>query len=159
MVTKAISLALGLTALPVSASDMTPEAVVHQLFDAMRAGDGVAILQFVHEDAPLERLMNDGSVKKGSFREWAGWIDTLGEGDADEQVFAVKTFYGAPGLATVSAPFVIYLHGKLVGCGVNQFSFADTTEGWRVIHGIDVPHDGDCETYRDDYMVKARSIP
>ncbi len=153
MIKKILILALCLVAQGThAADDETPETVVNRIFEAMRAGDGAAIRAVVADGAPLERLMADGSIKKGSFEKWTGWIDTLEEGDADEQVFAVETFFGAPGLATVSAPFVIYFKGKLVGCGVNQFSFAKTADGWRVIHGIDVPHEGACDTFREDYQ-------
>ena len=155
----AVALGLCLVVHPVMANEASPEQVVHRLFDAMRAGNGAAVLDLVQPDAPLERLMPDGTIKKGSFVKWASWIDTLAPGDADEQIFGVTSFHSAPGLATVSAPFMVYLHGELVGCGVNQFNFARVTEGWRIIHGIDVPHDGDCATFRDDYMAKAKSTP
>jgi hypothetical protein len=127
----------------------TPEDVVNQLFDAMRAGDGAAIRALVQEGAPLQRLKADGTLKSGSFEKWAAWVDTLEAGDADEQVFDVETFYGGPGFATVSAPFVIYLKGELKGCGVNQFTMVETNEGWRIVHGMDVPHAGDCVSFRE----------
>ncbi|WP_417458253.1 hypothetical protein [Kordiimonas sp.] len=138
------------TSLPVQAQEQGPaEAVVHALFDAMRAGDGAAARALVKAGAPLERLQADGTVKAGSFEKWTAWIDEQAPGDADEQIFAVKTFHSTAGLATVAAPFVIYYKGELVGCGVNQFSLALTSDGWRIIHGIDVPYAGDCATYRD----------
>lgn len=139
-----------LTFSPVQASDDTPEAVVHALFDAMRAGDGAAARALVNSGAALERLQADGSIKAGSFEKWTAWIDAQSPGDADEQIFNLETFSSVAGLATVAAPFVIYYKGELVGCGVNQFSLALTSEGWRIIHGIDVPHIGDCTTYRDE---------
>lgn len=135
---------------PVRAAGDTPEAIVYALFDAMRAGDGGAARAWFQPGAPLERLQADGSVKAGSFEKWTAWIDAQSPGDADEQIFAVRTFRSAAGLATVAAPFVLYYKGELVGCGVNQFSFALTADGWRIIHGIDVPHAGDCKTYRNE---------
>jgi hypothetical protein len=133
-------------------AETTPEGVVNELFDAMRAGDGAAIRALVNEGAPLQRLAADGTLREDSFEKWSAWVDTLDAGDVDELVFGVETFYGGPGFATVSAPFVIYMKDELVGCGVNQFTMVKITDGWRIVHGIDVQHEGNCRTYRASVM-------
>lgn len=145
---------LGSLVMSAPAFAQTPEDVVNQLFDAMRDSDGAAIRALVQPGAPLQRLKADGMLMDGSFEKWAAWVDTLEAGAADEHIFGVETFYGGPGFATVSAPFVIYLRGDLVGCGVNQFTLAKTTDGWRIVHGMDVQHQGDCTTYRAGVMAR-----
>ena len=143
-----ITLAI-LASLAGMADDQTgPRALIGQLFDGMRAGDGAAIRQLVIDGASLDRVLEDGSLKPGSFENWINWVDQQAPGDADETVFdvVVQEFNG---LATVWAPFIIHYKGDLVGCGVNQFTLVRTAEGWRILHGIDAAHDGDCQAYYD----------
>ncbi len=129
----------------------TPEGTVDELFDAMRAGDGEALRALVVADARLDRLQMDGSLRQGTFEQWISWVDEQNEGDADEQIFGVQTLSKSAELATVWAPFTITYKGKLVGCGVNQFTLGKTTEGWRILYGIDMPSAQDCTTYPDQF--------
>lgn len=129
----------------------TPQAVVVKLFDGMRAGDGAAIAALVEDEARLDRLQKNGELRTGKFEDWIAWVDMQQPGDADEQIFGVKTLQVSPELATVWAPFTITYKGELVGCGVNQFTLAKSTAGWRILYGIDMPHDGDCTIYRQQF--------
>lgn len=142
----AMALAVGAT-LPALAEE-TPVDVVRGLFDAMRAGDGAAIMARVVPGASLDRLQRDGTLRRGSFDKWAAWVDTLDAGVADEQIFGVKTFHQDDDLATVHAPFVVSLNGEVKGCGVNQFTLVKTPDGWRVVYGVDKPTGQDCAAFR-----------
>ena len=131
----------------------TPLDVVNALFDAMRAGDGAKVRSLALENAPLDRAQADGNIRRGTLQAWSEWVDRQEAGDADEQIFATKVAeFG--GTANVFAPFVLHYKGNLVGCGVNQFMLAKTTEGWRISYGIDTPHSGDCKTFRDEFPDK-----
>ncbi|MEL7482531.1 MAG: hypothetical protein AAGJ29_13340 [Pseudomonadota bacterium] len=133
----------------------SPEQTVLKLFDAMRAGDGDAIRALAAENAPLDRVRADGSVERATIEDWATSIDGLGPGRADEQIFDVRTRdYG--GLASVWAPFILYVDGELRSCGVNHFTLAQTGGTWRVIHGVDTHYSGDCATFRDTYAEASR---
>lgn len=148
------TLIVGFTALATSTvahAASTPEDVVDELFDAMRAGDGATLRALVVADARLDRLQPDGSLRQGTFERWISWVDQQNEGDADEQIFGVQTLSKSAGLATVWAPFTIRYKGELVGCGVNQFTLGKTSDGWRVLYGIDMPSTEDCATYPDQY--------
>ncbi|MBL4790026.1 MAG: nuclear transport factor 2 family protein [Kordiimonadaceae bacterium] len=134
-----------------SAADKTPKDIVDQLFAGMLAGDGAAISALVVEGAKLDRLQKDGTLKQGDFTGWITWVDSQNAGDADEQVFNVTTLQMSPELATVWAPFELHYKGKLAGCGVNQFTLAKSNDGWRILYGIDMPHDGDCATFRANF--------
>ncbi len=137
-------------ALPINAQSGAEE-VVEKLFDAMRAGDGAAIRAMVVDDARLDRLQPDGSLRQGTFDRWINWVDQQAEGDADEQTFGVEVLSKSEELATVWAPFTIRYKGDLVGCGVNQFTLGKTAEGWRILYGIDMPATTDCETFPDQF--------
>jgi hypothetical protein len=131
----------------VSLSAATPKQVINQVFDAMRAGNGDAIRALVVEGASLDRVTAKGELSQSGFERWIGWVDKQSAGDADEQIFAVKTQeFG--GLATVWAPFILQYKGELVGCGVNQFTLAKQQGDWKIVHGIDTAHDGDCSQFK-----------
>lgn len=135
----------------VIADDSSPEAVLKTLFDGMRNGDGASIRAVVASDARLDRIKKDGSMQQGHFERWIRWVDQQEVGDADEQVFGVKVLSESPELATVWAPFTINYKGKLVGCGINQFTMAKAKAGWRIVYGIDIHVEADCSTYRDQF--------
>ncbi len=134
-----------------SAEQATPEDMVNSLFDAMRAGNGAAIREMVVADARLDRLRPDGTLQQGTFERWISWVDEQSEGDADEQIFGVKTLSQTEELATVWAPFTVVYKGKMVGCGVNQFTLVNTNDGWKFVYGIDKPEKDGCETYREKF--------
>lgn len=147
--TAAMALAGILMALtPNAASADTPVDAVNKLFAGMLAGDGAAIAALVEDDARLDRLRPDGRLRHSTFTNWIKWVDQQDVGDANEQIFAVKTLSVSPELATVWAPFVLHYKGELVGCGVNQFTLAKSNAGWRIMYGIDMPHKGDCTKFR-----------
>ncbi len=125
----------------------TPEGAIQKLFDGMRAGDGQAIRLLVLEGAQLDRVTKGGELRRGDFERWTNWVDQQSEGDADEEIFEVRTQeFG--GLATVWAPFILHYKGKLVGCGVNQFTLARQESAWKIVHGIDTAYDGDCSKFK-----------
>ena len=143
------TLAALLTASAATAQD-TPRAAVDALFDAMRAGDGEAVRMVVSENASLSRIETDGSVRPSSFDDWANWVDTQNEGDADEQIFDVQV-HQSGNLASVWAPFLLTYKGDLVGCGVNTFILAWDTDRWTITHGTDTQDGGDCTTFEERY--------
>ncbi|MBO6504713.1 MAG: nuclear transport factor 2 family protein [Kordiimonadaceae bacterium] len=134
-----------------SQAESEAEQVVEKLFDAMRAGDGAAIRAMVVDDARLDRLQPDGALRQGTFDRWINWVDQQAEGDADEQIFGVEVLSKSAELATVWAPFTIRYKGDLVGCGVNQFTLGKTADGWRILYGIDMPAEVDCETFPNQF--------
>ncbi|UTW54582.1 nuclear transport factor 2 family protein [Kordiimonas sp. SCSIO 12610] len=142
-----ISFLVFLLAAEVKAQAKGPEDVIEQLFDGMRAGDGSAIRSIVAEGASLDRVTASGELRTGGFERWISWVDQQKEGDADEQIFAVKV-QEFDNLATVWAPFILHYKKELVGCGVNQFTLAKVEGVWKIVHGIDTAHNGDCSEFR-----------
>lgn len=134
-------------------ADQTPEDVVYALFDAMRSGDGEAARDLIHqpETSPLNRMQADGQFRQNKFQGWTEWIDGQEDGDADEQIFEVRSnVFG--NLATVWAPFTIHYKGELRGCGVNMFTLGKLEGEWKIIAGIDTQADTPCETFESDYI-------
>jgi len=132
----------------------TPEGTAYAMMMAMYHGDAALVNRVFHEDGDLTRIRADGTVKYGGRKGWQEWVATLEKGQANEELFAIKTEQFG-NLATVWAPFVIAFDGKIVGCGVNQLSMAKTDGEWRIVSGMDVqaPKD-DCETFKKTYAAE-----
>ena len=128
----------------------TPEQTVDAFFQAMRDGDAETLREMVHPEAELMRVRADGRIEKGDFQAWLSWVSEQDPGNADEQVFSLKTqSFGH--LATVWAPFTLDYKAERVACGVNTFTLAKTETGWTVISLADVQADSDCKTFRSTY--------
>ena len=118
---------------------------------AMYRGDAALVDRVFHPKGDLSRIRADGSVKYGGREGWQKWVGTLQKGQANEELFDIKVEQFG-NLATVWAPFVISVDGKLVGCGVNQLSMAKQGNDWRIVSGIDVqaPKE-DCADFKKNY--------
>ncbi|GHF22422.1 hypothetical protein GCM10017044_15820 [Kordiimonas sediminis] len=136
---------LALCSVQAQAGD-TPQSTIENLFKAMYAGNGAAVRSAFVEDATLDRATKEGGLRRSGFSGWADWVDTQQAGDADERIFGLKVQeFGS--LATVWAPFKLWYKGDLVSCGVNTFTLTKIDTDWKIIHGIDRHHDGDCTDF------------
>lgn len=131
---------LWLTPFAASAQDTSPkeavQAVLDQLFDAMRAGDEETLKTIILPEAPLDRITPGQPIEHGSASDWIDWVATLSPGQADEQIFDVKINIEGP-LATAWAPFTIAIDGQLKSCGVNHFTLVNVEGSWKVAYLID----------------------
>lgn len=112
------------------------QAVLDQVFNAMRAGDDEALKNLLLPDTNLDRISPDKPIERGDSSGWISWVGTLKPGQADEQIFDVKIHVEGP-LAVAWAPFTIAIDGELKSCGVNQFTLVKHADGWKVAYLID----------------------
>jgi len=143
--------ALLLVAAPVHGQDAGGDreavlAVVHTLFDGMRARDGAVVGGVFHESAQMFRtpqMGEDGTVRGGSV---AGFISAVGGGTEvwDEPVWD-PVIQVRDNLATVWVKYAFYLDGDFSHCGVDAFMMARTNEGWKIIALADTSQQEDCE--------------
>ncbi len=136
----------------------TPQGTAYAMMMAMYRGDADLVDIVFHEHGRLSRIKADGSVEPDGLKRWKDWVGTLETGQAHEELFGLRTEeYGK--LATVWAPFLISFDGKIVGCGVNQFSMAKDGESWRIISGMDTPAPkGSCDSFKADYLAAQRGL-
>ncbi|MBT6033119.1 MAG: hypothetical protein HOH19_11120 [Kordiimonadaceae bacterium] len=131
---------LSFTTITTTASAATAEeevqALLMDVFDAMRAGDAEKLRTLILSDTALDRIAPDKAVDRGQSEDWIGWVDTLNPGQADEQIFDVEIKVEGP-LATAWAPFTIAIDGELKSCGVNHFTLVKHEDGWKVAYLID----------------------
>lgn len=110
-------------------------AVVQQLFDGMRNGDSSMVRSAFAADAVLFSTFTDKKgvpyVETSSINDFVAAVGTPREEKWDERIHdvAIRT---DDGLAQVWAPYVFYLDGKRLHCGVNSFQLVHTTNGWKI---------------------------
>ena len=129
----------------------TPKGTAYAMMMAMYRGDAQLVDRVFHPDGDLHRVKADGSIQFGGRTRWQEWVGTLETGYANEELFSIDVEeFG--NLATVWAPFVISVDGKIVGCGVNQLSMAKSNNEWRIVSGMDIqaPKE-DCAEFKQTY--------
>lgn len=115
----------------------SPQGSAYAMMIAMYRGDADLVDRVFHPDGTLQRVKANGTVDFGGRRDWQNWVGSLETGQANEELFAIKVEQ-FDNLATVWAPFVISFDGKIVGCGVNQFSMTKSNGKWQILSGTDV---------------------
>ena len=142
------ALALLLTASPLAAAqtldDAKPaasvQAVVQELFDAMRGADADRVAAVFHPDARLHSVMPDGET--GGVRVVEGDLERFvaavgGEHPVfDERVGEVEVRMGV-GMATAWMGYRFYLGDEFSHCGVNAMQFVRTEGGWKILNLVD----------------------
>lgn len=119
---------------------------IKALFDGMREHDAEKVLAQFMPEALLHRVKTDGSVKKNSLTEFAGFV-SKSTTYLDEQIFGLK-IQQQGNLATVWAPFVFYAGNKVSHCGVNSFQLVKGNKKWKIQSLIDNTFKGNCEDFR-----------
>lgn len=122
-----------------SAQDTTDypaiRAVVQKLFDGMRQGDSTLVHSAFAPDAVMFTTYKDKKgtpyVEQGILKDFLDAVGTPREETWDERIHDVE-IRADDGLAHVWAPYVFYLDGVKVHCGVNAFQLVKTIDGWKI---------------------------
>jgi len=128
-------------------------SAVHQLFDAMRARDTVALHAVFDSAADLVTTAPDGQGGFTMRRVGVGdFVASIGHltAEVDERVHDPEVRIDG-GLATVWAPYDVYVNGKLSHCGVDAFQLARTPSGWRIIAIADTRRRDGCTAQQGDH--------
>jgi hypothetical protein len=149
---------LGLVGPQTGAAQASPDTeaellgVVTMLFDGMREKDETKLRSVWHPEA---RLQTAGVDRDGNPRLSSTPIDgfvtsVLGsEAELDEITFdEVVQVDGA--LATVWAPYNLYVNGAFQHCGVDAIQFVRTDDGWKIFQLTDTRKRDGCDPERRD---------
>lgn len=125
--------------LSASAQDTTDypavRAVVQQLFDGMRSGDSAMVHAAFAPDAVFFTTYSDKKgtpfVETGTLQDFLDAVGTPHEEIWDERIHDVE-IRTDDGLAQVWAPYLFYLNGTKLHCGVNAFQLVRTPQGWKI---------------------------
>lgn len=123
------------------------KAVINNMFDAMRASDGV-LLQSVFGDSALLQTISRNKegktiIRNESIKEFAASVGSAPKGALDERIsFESIKIDGA--LASVWTPYSFFYNGKFSHCGVNSFQLVRIDGIWKVQYIIDTRRKINC---------------
>lgn len=110
-------------------------AAVHQLFQAMRARDTVALRAVFDSTADLVTTAPDGqggfTTRRVAVDDFVTSIGRLTV-EVDERIHDPEVRIDG-GLASVWAPYDVYVNGTLSHCGVDAFHLTRASSGWRIV--------------------------
>ncbi|MFC3096109.1 hypothetical protein DRW07_05630 [Alteromonas sediminis] len=124
------------------AQDLSPDAPIYNVFDAMRKHDGQSLQAQFTDTAILQRALPDGSIKTSEIDAFAKNI-THASAYLDEHLLSVDIRQNG-NLASVWTPYAFYRDEALSHCGVNSFQVVKTVNGWKIQHLIDNTYQGNC---------------
>lgn len=149
----ALSLALLLAfATPGRAAAQNPaaeiEAVVMELFDAMRAADGPKAAALFHPDARLQSVGEQNGRPTLRTQPIAGFVEAVGQARDivwDERIENLEIRIDGR-LATAWMNYTFYLDDDLSHCGVNSVQLFHGDQGWQIIQIVDTRRFEGCGT-------------
>lgn len=143
-------------ATPGTAQEASPEdasaveAVIRELFDAMRAADSAAARPLFHPETRLARpVERDGGVAL-EISSVDGFLDAIGgaePGAWDERITDPRIRVDGD-LATAWMGFTFYLQDELSHCGVNAVQLYRAPDGWKIFHVADTRRTEGCPDRR-----------
>jgi len=122
-----------------SAGGTAALAVVHRLFDAMRAGDSAGVRSVFHPAAQLVTArLRDGaaSVEVDTVDAFVRAVGTPHPEVWDERLRSETVHVDGP-LVVVWAEYSFYAGDKFSHCGVDAFQLARGSAGWQVVQIMD----------------------
>jgi hypothetical protein len=136
---------IALNAKAQSAEDSV-KAAINKLFAAMKNGDSKALLECFNDAAILQTIEEkDGnvSVKTEAIKEFADFVGTQKQGDADERItFDMVKTDGA--LAIAWTPYRFYYKGVFSHCGADSYQLVRINGEWKIQYLIDTRRQTNC---------------
>jgi uncharacterized protein (TIGR02246 family) len=133
------------TAQPSDESEI--RAVVENLFDAMREGDGGALAALFHPDATLKSVgLSDGAaqVRHEQVDAFAAQVGAPRDEVLDERIFNVEIRRDGP-FAIAWMEYSFYVDDRFSHCGVNAFELVRAEGGWLILGITDTRRTTGCE--------------
>lgn len=109
-------------------------AVVHEFFRAMTANDSAAAARTILPDAPnfVSSMRGDSTVlSQSSAARFLASLVTSKRVMVERMWEPTVLVHGA--IATVWAPYDFHIDGTFSHCGVDAFSLARSSAGWRIV--------------------------
>ncbi|AZA99573.1 DUF4440 domain-containing protein [Chryseobacterium joostei] len=120
------------------------EKPIRNLFLAMKNADPELMKTVFTENAVLQTITKDGTVKSDSIQEFVASVSKFTKGDLDERII-IEAVHADGNLASVFTPYSFYLKGKLSHCGANSFQLVKQSEEWKIQYIIDTRRKDNCK--------------
>ncbi|MCU7614896.1 nuclear transport factor 2 family protein [Chryseobacterium sp. GMJ5] len=112
------------------------KAKIQQLFTGMKNADPEMIKTAFTENAILQSVSKNGTVKNENIAEFIASISKLSKNDADERI-TFESVLIDDNLASVFTPYEFYYKGNFSHCGVNSFQMVKQNGSWKIQYLID----------------------
>ena len=122
------------------------KAVINELFAAMKNADSKTLLTSFTDSAILQTIAEKSgsvSVQTENIKQFADFISTQKQGDADERITfnVVKT--DGP-LAIAWTPYKFYYKGQFNHCGTDSYQLVRINGVWKIQYIIDTRRKDNC---------------
>lgn len=111
------------------------KAVVNRFFEAMEKGDTTMLKNTCTDTPVFQTYMADKSgemlIYTENFDEFVRFVGTPTPDKYKEQI-KFGAVHVEKSLASVWAPYVFYLNGKVSHCGTDSFQLVKTKQGWKI---------------------------
>jgi hypothetical protein len=120
---------------------------INTMFNAMRKGDSTMLRSTFAKGIAFQGVANkkDGTVSLETENpdDFIKMVGTPHKGVYDERVTFADIKIDGP-LASVWAPYKLYLDDKYSHCGVDVFQLMKTADGWKIIYIVDTRRKDNC---------------
>ncbi|WP_126653906.1 nuclear transport factor 2 family protein [Chryseobacterium aureum] len=120
------------------------EKPVRNLFLGMKNADAELVKSAFTENAVLQTVSKDGTVKSDSIQDFVSSVSKFAKGELDERII-VEAIHTDGNLASVFTPYSFYLKGKLSHCGANSFQLVKQNNEWKIQYIIDTRRKDNCK--------------
>ncbi|EFK33437.1 Putative lumazine-binding [Chryseobacterium gleum] len=120
------------------------EKPIRNLFLGMKNADPELVKSAFTENAVLQTITKDGTVKSDSVQDFIASVSKFPKGDLDERII-IEAVHTDEGLASVFTPYSFYLKGKLSHCGANSFQLVKQNNEWKIQYIIDTRRKDSCK--------------
>lgn len=120
------------------------EKPIRNLFLGMKNADSELVKSAFAENAVLQSIAKDESVKSENVQEFIDSVSKFSKGDLDEQII-IEAIHSDGGLASVFTPYSFYFKGKLSHCGANSFQLVKQQNEWKIQYIIDTRRKENCK--------------
>lgn len=120
------------------------EKPIRNLFLGMKNADPVLVKSVFTENAVLQTITKDGTVKSDSIQDFITSVSKFPKGDLDERI-VIEAVHTDGNLASVFTPYSFYLQEKLSHCGANSFQLVKQNNEWKIQYIIDTRRKDNCK--------------
>lgn len=120
------------------------EKPIHNLFLGMKNADPELVKSVFAENAVLQTITKDGTVKSDSIQDFVASVSKFTKGNLDERII-VEAVHSDGNLASIFTPYSFYLKGKLSHCGANSFQLVKQNNEWKILYIIDTRRKEGCK--------------
>lgn len=129
-------------------SEDSVKAVVNDLFNGMRTGDGALVKKCFGDSSILQTISRtrDGRtvVRNESVDGFVSFVNGLKKDSADERITFETVKIDGP-LAIAWTPYQFYHNGQFSHCGVNSFQLVRINSIWKIQYLIDTRRRQGCK--------------